>query len=197
MADTGETLTYAQLEERSVRLARMLYDAGLRPGDDLALLAENGLRTFEVFWAAMRSGLYLTAINHHLKPSEISYVLNDCEARALVASSAFAPVASSIAGATQGIRLRLVLGDGIDGFASYEDALATASSEPLADQPRGKDMLYSSGTTGLPKGVKAPLPGIQVTEGGDPLLGVFGPQYGLDADTVYLSPAPLYHAAPL
>ncbi len=93
--------------------------------------------------------------------------------------------------------LRLVLGGELAGHRSYQDALADASTEPFACQPRAKDMLYSSGTTVRPKGVKAPLPGCQVEEGGEALLGLFGPMYGLGADTVYLSPAPLYHAAPL
>ncbi|MGQ0842222.1 acyl-CoA synthetase [Actinokineospora sp.] len=197
MADTGETLSYAELEDRSIRLARALHDAGLRPGDDVALLAENSPRYYEVFWAAMRSGLYITAINQHLKAAEIAYIVRDCGARAIVVSATLAGVATEIAPETTGVELRLAFGGAVAGHGDYEDALAAADGTPLPDQPRGKDMLYSSGTTGVPKGVKAPLPGQQVHEGGDPLIAVFGPLYGLAADTVYLSPAPLYHAAPL
>jgi long-chain acyl-CoA synthetase len=197
MSDTGAALTYAELEERSIRLAHVLHEAGLRPGDDVALLAENGLHTYEVFWAAMRSGLYLTAINQHLTPSEIAYIVGDCAAKALVTTSALAGAATTIVPDTPGVTLRLALGGPVEGHGDYDAALAAASPEPLPDQPRGRDMLYSSGTTGLPKGVKAPLPGVQVHEGGDILIGLFGPLYGFDADTVYLSPAPLYHAAPL
>ena len=80
MADTGETLTYGELEQRSVRLAHVLHDAGLRPGDVVALLTENNLRAFEVYWAAMRSGLYITAVNCHLTPDEVAYIVNDCGA---------------------------------------------------------------------------------------------------------------------
>ncbi|MGI5130144.1 acyl-CoA synthetase [Pseudonocardia sp. CA-107938] len=197
MSDTGAALTYAELEERSVRLSRVLWDAGLRPGDDVALLAENSLHTYEVFWAAMRSGLYLTAINNHLHPDEITYILDDCGAKALVVSAAMGEVATAVVDATPGVGLRLAFGGQVAGHGDYAAALAAASAEPLPEQPRGRDMLYSSGTTGRPKGVKAPLPGVPVTDGGDLLLGLFGPLYGFADDTVYLSPAPLYHAAPL
>ncbi len=197
MSDTGGTLTYAQLEERSVRLARTLHDGGLRPGDDVALLAENGLRTYEVFWAAMRSGLYVTPINHHLTADEVAYILRDCGAKAVIVSTSMADTAVDILPDTPDVTLRLAFGGPVADHDDYEDALAAAPPERLPEQPRGRDMLYSSGTTGRPKGVKAPLPGTQVDEAGDPLIGLFGPLYGFDADTVYLSPAPLYHAAPL
>ena len=195
MAHTGATLTYAELDDRSTRLAHVLRGAGLRPGDDVALLAENSLRTFEVVWAALRSGLYVTAINHHLLPDEVAYVLRDCDAKALVISADLAPVS---AGATvPDLGLRLAFGGPVDHHVDYETALAAASGERPADQPRGQDMLYSSGTTGRPKGVRAPLSGAQVNEAPDPLLAVFGPRYHFSQDMVYLSPAPLYHAAPL
>ncbi len=197
MADTGEALTYAQLDERSTRLANALHDAGLRPGDDVALLAGNSLRNYEVFWAAMRSGLYVTAINHHLKAPEVAYIVGDCGAKALVVDAERAEVATAIIPDTPGVTLRLTLDGEIDGHGDYEAALAAASPQRPAVQPRGRDMLYSSGTTGRPKGIKVPLPELRIEEGGDQLLAVFGPLYGFDADTVYLSPAPLYHAAPL
>jgi long-chain acyl-CoA synthetase len=197
MADTGATLTYAELDSRSIRLSRALHSAGLRPGDDVALLSENNLAYYEVFWAALRSGLYVTAINQHLTASEVSYIVGDCGAKALVVSSALAGIACDIVATTPAVELRLAIGGDVPGHDDYDAALAAASPEPLPEQPRGRDLLYSSGTTGLPKGVKAPLPGQEVHEAADPLLGLFGPLYGFDADTVYLSPAPLYHAAPL
>jgi fatty-acyl-CoA synthase len=95
------------------------------------------------------------------------------------------------------VRLRLAFGGAVKGFDSYADALAGASAEPPATQPRGSDMLYSSGTTGRPKGIKAPLPERQVDEPGDLLSLLLQHLYAFDADSVYLSPAPLYHAAPL
>lgn len=197
LAGRGQQLSYAELEERSIRLSRVLSDHGLRPGDDLALLSENTLEFYVAFWAAMRSGLYFTAINYNLKPAEISYIVNDCGARALIVSAAQAESAGAVVAGTPGVTLRLTQGDPFESHDSYADALAAASDEPLPEQPRGKDMLYSSGTTGQPKGVKAPLPGISVQEGGDPLLGLFGKIYNFTDETVYLCPAPLYHAAPL
>lgn len=195
MSDTGASLSYAELDERSARLANVLREAGLRAGDDVALLAENSLRNFEVVWAALRSGLYVTAINHHLLPDEVAYILDDCDARALVVSADKGPI--SEAAATPGLVLRLSFGGPVAGHDDYEAALSGASSGRPADQPRGQNMLYSSGTTGRPKGVRAPLPGTQVDETPDPLLAVFGQHYGFEQDMVYLSPAPLYHAAPL
>ena len=86
-AATGESLTYRQLDENSVRLAKYLRAAGLEPGDHIALISDNDLRVMEVYWAALRSGLYLTVVNWHLTPSEAAYVVNDCGAKVLVASA--------------------------------------------------------------------------------------------------------------
>src|ERR1700728_3654028 len=84
LAETGETLTYGELEQRSVQLARVLHEAGLRRGDVVALLTENSLRAFEVYWAAVRSGLYITAVNYHLAADEAAYIIDDSGAKALV-----------------------------------------------------------------------------------------------------------------
>lgn len=193
IAETGETLTYAQLDERSLRLAHALADAGLRRGDVVALLSDNTLQTYEVYWAVMRSGLYVTAVNHNLGADEASYIVNDCGAKALIVSAAKADLVSKL---DVDVPFRLAFGGEVPGFSSYDDALAAASTEPLADQPHGDDFLYSSGTTGRPKGIKMALPGFQVDEEGYPYL-IFALIYGFGPDTVYLSPAPVYHAAPL
>jgi len=197
LASSGAVLTYRELDERSARLARYLFEAGLRRGDHIALLSDNDFRAFEVYWAALRSGLYITAVNRHLAPAEISYIVNDCGARALVVSARLAEVAEAIVPETPDVRIRLAYRGGVPGYESYEDALLNASTEPLPAQPRGMDMLYSSGTTGRPKGIKPPLPQREVDEPGDIYTAVFGPLYGFGPDTVYLSPAPVYHAAPL
>src|ERR1700712_1810296 len=148
LSDSGQVLSYAQLEERSVRLSHVLHDHGLRRGDSVALLSENSLHTYEVYWAAMRSGLYLTAINQHLQASEVAYILADCGARALVVSAALAEVATELVLDSAAVTLRLAFGPGqIEGYGNYDEVLAGASAEPLPDQPRGRDMLYSSGTT--------------------------------------------------
>jgi fatty-acyl-CoA synthase len=197
MAGTGETTTYGQLDERSVRLAHLLIDAGLRRGDHIAMLTDNQPQAFEVYWAALRSGLYVTAINWHLTVDEAAYILGDCGATVLVVSAALGDLAAKVLPLAPAVTVRLAFGGRVEGYESYEEALATASNEPLADQPRGGDMLYSSGTTGRPKGIMAPLPHAQVGDPGDPLLAFITGAFGIDADTIYLSPAPVYHAAPL
>jgi long-chain acyl-CoA synthetase len=197
MNGTGETLSYGDLERRSVQLARVLHETGLRPGDVVALLTENSLRAFEVYWAAMRSGLYITAVNYRLKPDEAGYIVNDCGAAALIVSAEQAATAEAIADLTPAVKLRLAFGGPVTGHAAYEQAIAAAPAEPFADQPHGATMLYSSGTTGRPKGVRPPLPGIQVSEAGAPLAALARQFFGVDENTVYLSPGPIYHAAPL
>jgi long-chain acyl-CoA synthetase len=197
MTGTGETLSYRQLEQRSVQLARVLHDAGLRPGDAVALLTENSLRAFEVYWAALRSGLYVTAVNYHLKPGEVAYIVNDSGAAALIVSAEQATTAEAIIDQTAAVKLRLAFGGPVSGYDSYEPTIAAAPAVPPADQPHGATMLYSSGTTGRPKGVRPALPGHQVDEPGDALVGLASQFFGVGPETVYLSPGPIYHAAPL
>ena len=137
MAGSGETLSYGDLERRSVQLAHVLHEAGLRPGDVVALLTENNLRAFEVYWAAMRSGLYITAVNWHLKPDEVAYIVNDSGATALIVSAGQAPTAEAVTGLTTGVKLRLAYGGPVPGYGSYEDTIAAAPDQPFADQPSG------------------------------------------------------------
>jgi fatty-acyl-CoA synthase len=193
-ADGGRTLTYGQLEERSLRLANHLHAAGLRRGDHLALLSDNDPRMLEVYWAAMRSGLYLTAVNHHLTAEEAAYIVEDCGATALITSASLGRLAADVDQLVTRATLRLEYGAEL---GSYEKALAEASPEPPAHQPRGADMLYSSGTTGRPKGIQGDLTPDDVREQPAAYVPLFTPMYGFDVDTVYLCPAPLYHAAPL
>ena len=196
VAETGRTLTYGELEDRSARLARALHDLGLRRGDVLAMLTDNRPEAFEVYWAALRSGLYITAINHHLTPDEVAYIVDDSDAKVLVASAALSDLAQAITGDVPQVEHLIAFGGTVPGYDDYEAVLAGAG-EPLTDRPRGTDMLYSSGTTGRPKGVKAPLLPIQVDEPGDPVFGLLGAAFGMNPGTVYLSAAPIYHAAPL
>lgn len=196
VAGSGETLTYGELDERSIRLARFLRERGFQRGDHIALLTDNTPRAFEVYWAALRSGLYITAINRHLAPQEASYIIKDCEARALIASAGVASVAGSVRPELDRVEVLLAFHGSVDGYGSYDEALASVSAEPLGAQPRGIDMLYSSGTTGRPRGIKPPLPTQQIDEP-DTVTSTILSLYGFDADSVYLSPAPIYHAAPL
>jgi len=195
---TGETITYRELDDRSAQLAQLLHARGLRPGDKIALLAENHPRYFEVFWAAVRSGLYLTAVNRHLGTDEAAYVVNDCGATVFIASAALADTAAAVAEVTPNVSSRLMMDGVVPGFESYEAAIASQPAEALAEQPRGHVMLYSSGTTGLPKGVMRELTGVPVEDAA--LVGAANLEktwLGMDASSIYLCPAPLYHAAGL
>lgn len=185
------------MDERSTRLARHLRSLGLKVGDHLALVSSNDLRVLEVYWAALRSGLYITVVNWHLTPEEAGYVVDDCGAEVLIVSADAGGAVPRDPNQLPRVRHRLVYGGVLDGFDSYDDAVEAQSAEPLDSQPRGQDMLYSSGTTGRPKGIKPALPEGEVDTTMDPYTAVFAPMYGFDSDTVYLCPAPLYHAAPL
>ncbi|MEU6990880.1 acyl-CoA synthetase [Streptomyces sp. NPDC046465] len=191
-ADGTRALSYGQLEERSLRLADHLRAAGLRRGDHLALLCDNDPRALEIYWAAMRSGLYLTAVNHHLSDDEAAYIVRDCGAGVLIVSGALTELGERVRELAGGPALLLGLDDG-----TYEKALADAPALPPDRQPLGADMLYSSGTTGRPKGVRPVLPEGDVRDRPTTYTAVFQTMYGFGEDTVYLSPAPIYHAAPL
>jgi acyl-CoA synthetase (AMP-forming)/AMP-acid ligase II len=196
MAESGQTVTYAQLDEAANRLSHVFAAAGLRPGDHIAFCLENHPRFFEVAWAAQYAGLYYTACSSRLTTQELSYIVNDCGAKVFITSRYKADTAAEIVDQIPGVTLRLMIEGTIDGYDSYEAALAAASPEPLADRVEGTDMLYSSGTTGRPKGVKTPLPNVPIgtAPGVTVLMQLL---FNGNADTVYLSPAPLYHAAPL
>lgn len=196
MASTGQQVSFAQLEERSLRLANWMRAQGLQRGDGVALLSDNDPRVFDVYWAAQRAGLYITAINHHLKPEEVRYILENAHARCLFLGQ----IATDVSAAWQdlpSLPLRVAFADGVPGFESIEAVIAASSDERPPYEPRGGDMLYSSGTTGRPKGVRPPLPERAVDQPGDTMVAMFGTHFGCDQNTVYLSPAPLYHAAPL
>ncbi|MFD1811456.1 acyl-CoA synthetase [Rhodococcus gannanensis] len=198
VASTGATVTYAELDARSARFARWMFEAGLRRGDHIAVLSDNDPVVFELYWGAIRSGLYITVVNHHGTSDDLAYVVADSGARVLVASAALRSTAQALVGRIPDSCLRLAFGGTVDGYDSYADAVGSVSAEPLPTQPRGADMVYSSGTTGRPKGIKSPLPDRQIHESpGDPLTAIVETYYGFGPDTVYLSPAPIYHAAPL
>jgi fatty-acyl-CoA synthase len=196
-AEDGTVLTYRGLDEDSMRLAQLLYDAGLRQGQHIAFLSTNRLEVFGIYWAALRSGLYVTAINHHLSGDETAYIVNDCGAEVLIVSADLAPLATAILDQIPKVRLRLAFGGAVDGYDSYEEAVARFPARPLDIEPRGADMLYSSGTTGRPKGIKPPLSDKLIDDPDEPATRLFGLIYGFDENTLYYSAAPIYHAAPL
>jgi long-chain acyl-CoA synthetase len=196
MAATGETVTYAELDARSNQLAQLLYERGLRPGDGIAICMENNARYLEATWAAQRSGLYYTCISSRLTVGEAEYIVNDCGALAYVTSNEQRAVADGLRDRMPNVHTRLMAYGAIDGYEAYEDVVGAQPTAPLAEQVEGTDMLYSSGTTGRPKGVRPPLTKAPI---GTPTAVTMLAQllYGFTADTVYLSPAPMYHAAPL
>lgn len=197
MAGSGESVTYAELDRRSNQLAHLLRRRGLGRGDVVAIFMENNARYLEATWAAQRSGLYYTAISSRLTVGEVAYILNDCDARVLVTSRAKAAVAAEAVARAPGVHTRLMCDGTVDGFDPYEAARDAEPDGPVEDESEGLDLLYSSGTTGRPKGVKVPMRDVVPigTPSGVHTLAVA--LYGLGPDTVYLSPAPLYHAAPL
>jgi len=206
MAGTGRAMTYRELDERSNQLAHLFRAQGLERGDHVALFMENQIRFMEVVWAAFRSGIYLTAINSYLTAPEVAYIIDDCDARLVVSSAAKSAVARAIDRATTPQVERWLMTDldsDVDGadvaasWESYEGAMSTFPTRPVADQSPGRSMLYSSGTTGRPKGVKAPLPDHALVEIDPRTAASLVPRFGYSQDMIYLSPAPMYHAAPL
>jgi long-chain acyl-CoA synthetase len=198
MHGSGRVMTYAELDRESSRLARYLHEQGLRPGDGLLVVSPNDPWCLVAYWAAVRSGLYVTALNFHLSEVEALAVASNCRPRALLASATCAPLAATLATGQPTLDVRLSFGGEVVGCLDVDAELADTDATPLDHQPRGADMLYSSGTTGgVPKGIRPPLPDREVHEPGDPMVTSFGPRYGFDEDTVYLSPAPLYHGGPL
>jgi acyl-CoA synthetase (AMP-forming)/AMP-acid ligase II len=192
----GDERTYAQVEERTRRLARLFESSGLRPGDHVALMMRNRPEVIEVGWAAQRSGLYYTAINHHYTSEEAAYILNDCRASLIVVDGDTAEVAAGLVSLTPHVTRRFTVGDAFDDHESLDTALADFTGDPLERELDGIPMLYSSGTTGKPKGILYPFsenpPGTW-----QPLGGFAGTPVRFDNEMVYLSPAPLYHTAPL
>jgi long-chain acyl-CoA synthetase len=196
MGGSGEVVTYRELDERSNRLAHLLRGVGLRRGDSIALMLENTSRFHEVLWAPQRSGLYYTAISSRLTAEEAAYVVNDCGAQVYVTSAAKRDVAEALVPDTPAVKLRLMMDGAAEGYEPYEDRIAEQPPTPIEDESEGLDMLYSSGTTGRPKGIRLPLPEVPVGSP-TPVLALSQALYGFGEDSVYLSPAPLYHSAPL
>nr|MBF0684201.1 acyl-CoA synthetase [Pseudomonas sp.] len=194
MAGTGAARTYREVDEASNRLAHHLYEIGLRRGDHIAILMENNIRYLDVCWAAIRSGLIITPVNRFLTPGEADYILQDCGAQVLISSHAMAELAGSLQ-ATQGMRSLLMVDGTIPGWQDLDSSIEGCPPTPLAEEWLGTIMLYSSGTTGRPKGILRGLTGGKVQEG--ITIQQVLRRYRLSQDSVYLCPAPLYHAAPV
>jgi long-chain acyl-CoA synthetase len=195
MASSGHVVTYRELDERSNRGAQLFRSLGLQVGDGVAIMAENHPQYLEVVWAAQRSGLVYTAISSRLTASEAEYIVKDSGTKALIVTHALSAVALDLAPRLAGVTLLSLDGE-LGPYAAFDAARDAFPPTPVAHETPGGAMLYSSGTTGQPKGVKRPLPGGSLVEH-EGLTGMARELYGMDETTVYLSPAPLYHAAPL
>lgn len=195
MGRTGEVITFAQYEAISNQCAHLLRQCGLVRGDRVAILMQNNARYLPLAWGAMRAGLRVTAIATHLSASEVDYILENSEAKVLLTTNAMAATVKDMALSSLPENGRFMLNGVLAGFASLESTLAEMPGTPIADQSEGIEMLYSSGTTGQPKAVKKPLPEVPFGTP-HPSAQVAAGLYGFSEDTIYLSPAPLYHAAP-
>ena len=196
MAATGETVTYAQLDARANQGAHLLRSLGLKRGDGIAVLMDNSARYLEVIWAAERTGVWCTCISSKLTAGEAEYIVRDGECRLLIASKGVAAVATALRPLIPDVATLMVDGTA-DGFASYEEARDGQPTTLIDDPSPGNIMLYSSGTTGVPKGVRHRLPDEPLGENLSQLVTLGKALYGFSPNMVYLSPAPLYHAAPL
>ncbi len=197
MEPSGEVVTYERLDARSSQCAHLLRHHGFGVDAPIALLVENHARFFELCWAAQRAGLTYTPISTHLTAGEIAFILRDCGARAFIASASFAGTARAAVDGATGVAIRLAVGGPIDGFLPLEESIAGFPIDPIDDELEGREMLYSSGTTGKPKGICSPQG--ERTIGTPPPLarGLVSGLYELTADSIYLSPAPSYHSSPL
>ena len=197
MASTGEAVTYAGLDAHANRLAHLLRANGLKRLDHFSMFMENNDRYLEVCAAGERAGLYYTCVNSYLKADELAYILNNSESKALVTSPSRRDVAIEALRQCPNVKLCLIVGgSGNDGpFVDYAQAIAQYPSTPIPDESLGTPMLYSSGTTGRPKGIVRPLPENPPSEP-LPLFHFLNKLWRYREDMVYLSPAPLYHSAP-
>ena len=196
MCETGESVTFGQLEARANQVAQVLRGHGVARGAHIALLMKNHRRLLEACFGADRAGVYYTTISTRLMADEIAYIVRDCAARILVVSAELEDLVQQLKPLLPADLRCFALGAAVSGFQSWESVVDSASVEPIEDPAQGLDMLYSSGTTGRPKGVKWPMP--PAPAGARTMLvQLLAPLFGYGRDTRYLSPAPLYHAAPL
>jgi len=197
MASTGEAVTYRELEARCNRLAHLFRDHGLKRLDHYAIFMENNSRYLESCGAGERSGLYFTCVNSYLTPGEVAYILINSQSRILITSRAKLDIAREAIKECPDVELCIVA-DGAgesDRIVGLEAVTAGLPATPVTDESIGTAMLYSSGTTGRPKGILRPLPE-QPPRQQLPVFDFLQKLWRYREGMIYLSPAPLYHAAP-
>ncbi len=195
-AESGRVVTFGELAQRAQRLAQWLVSQGLQAGEGVALLLENRIELLELALACRLAGVYYTAVSTHLAPAEVAYILRDSEARAVFVS---ASTQGLLTHGDDAAALRCFSVDpGVAGCVELAPVLAAfAPQGDLPSRPGGRDLLYSSGTTGRPKGVRRPLVPFEQREQLEPEVQGWKKAFFFDEHSVYLSTAPLYHAAPL
>jgi long-chain acyl-CoA synthetase len=191
ISDAGNR-TFAELNQNANRLVRALRARGVQRGDSVALVCGNRPEFGEVTYALQRAGLRGTPVNWHLTAEEAAYIVSDCEAKVWIADARFADVAARTAELAPGATVRLAIGGAITGFDDYAAALAEHGDEDIDDPELGTRMLYTSGTTGRPKGVARPKT-YTVARSASLIAAAYGPDKG----QLHLCTGPLYHAAPL
>jgi long-chain acyl-CoA synthetase len=197
MAGTGKSITYRELDELSNQGAHLFRALGLKAGDHIALLMENRLAFMEICWAAQRAGLYYTAISRYLTQDEIAYIVRDCGAKVFITSPKCAEQVKGLIKGEPGEPLFFMTDEPETGFRSWDKEAIVQPMTPISDEVAGHDMLYSSGTTGRPKGIKKDFEGLPIDQPNPFLLVLCANMCGMGSSSTYLSPAPLYHAAPL
>ena len=193
VAETGEMRTYRQLDEASNQVAHLFRQHGLGHDDVVAFMLENTPDYYNLTWGAQRAGLRYVCISSRLTADETDYILENSGANLFIISAGLAGAAAKL---TTQVK-RYALGGAVPGYGSLEEALAPLPKTPIADERAGVDMLYSSGTTGRPKGVRIPLPEDPAINQSNSLVMLAMGLFRFTPDSIYLSPAPLYHAAPL
>ncbi|HTU37158.1 MAG TPA: AMP-binding protein [Acidimicrobiales bacterium] len=197
---SGRVVTWAEYEAGANQMAHVVRDSALRGGDHLALFMENIPEVLIAEAGAERTGVYFTPVNSYLSADEVAYVINNSESRLVVTSEAKADVAFQLPALCPGVERWIMVGAEGRGaaapFESWEEAVGTAPTDHVADEEMGAPMVYSSGTTGRPKGILRPVAKIPPSDTSFAVLGIAG-LWRFREHMVYLSPAPLYHTAPL
>ncbi|MCW3013458.1 MAG: putative fatty-acid--CoA ligase [Solirubrobacterales bacterium] len=198
MAGSGTVTTYGELDAAANRIAHLLRGYGLRPGDHVAFATENRPEFLMLSWGAHYAGLLYTACSTQLTGEEMGYIFDDCGAQVVFMSAKFAQRTADARTAAPDVERWLSVGGAIDGLEAYEDTVADLPSTPTEEgRIAGRDMLYSSGTTGKPKGIKPSALTLALDESPVVVTPILQGMFGLGTEDVYLSPAPLYHGAPL
>ena len=195
MADTGQSVSYQELEDQANQVAHAFRKLGIQSKDHVGMMLENHPKFMVIAWAAFRSGICLTPISHHLLADETAYILGNCEAKLFITSKKLEGIGSKTAQKASTVTHFYMLDGTTDQYQSFDELIKSCPTTPIEDELLGNAMLYSSGTTGQPKGVYIPPPSEDVLVM-SPVLVAMGENFKFGPHTTYLSPAPLYHAAP-